>query len=67
MFQLTLWQIALLLSPLLIVAWALWDLRSRTFENYNTRFLWIYIITFIPIIGAIAYFFIGRKKTKKES
>ncbi len=65
MAQLNFWQLALIFSPLLIVFFALLDLRSRRFEDYNKKVLWIFIITFLPIVGAMIYFVSGRKQSQK--
>jgi H+/gluconate symporter-like permease len=41
---------------------ALIDLLRSNFEDSITKLIWLVVIVFIPVLGAILYLFIGRKQ-----
>lgn len=43
--------------------WMLIDCARRNFEG-SEKVVWILIIIFLGILGALVYFFVGRKKGK---
>lgn len=43
-------------------AWAILDVWKRDFGSSNEKSLWMQICIFIPILGALAYLFFGRKR-----
>lgn len=52
-----------LLIPLLILPIiALIDILKSQFKNENDKLVWVLVILFLPIIGSILYFIIGRKQ-----
>lgn len=56
------------LSPMLII-WlfsivALIDLLRSRFSS-NDKLLWVLVVLFVPVVGAILYFVIGRKQKIK--
>lgn len=48
-------------------AWAILDAWKRNFESPTEKSLWMQICIFIPILGATAYLFFGRKRGSKIS
>lgn len=48
-------------------AWSILDAWKRTFESSNEKVLWIQICIFIPILGALAYLFLGRNRGSTHS
>ena len=48
-------------------AWAILDVWKRNFESSTEKSLWMQICIFIPILGATAYLFLGRKRGDKTS
>lgn len=56
------WHILILLVPMLPTFWSIWDIWRSTFQEYNQKVLWLVIVVFIPVLGGLAYIFIGRKK-----
>ncbi|BDQ32593.1 PLD nuclease N-terminal domain-containing protein [Pseudodesulfovibrio portus] len=48
-------------------AWAILDVWKRNFESPTEKSLWMQICIFIPILGATAYLFLGRKRGSKIS
>ncbi len=51
----------LLLFILLIPLIALIDILKSDFEG-NNKLIWVIIVVFLSIIGALLYFFIGREQ-----
>jgi len=47
-------------------AWSILDCWKRIFESTNEKVLWIQICIFVPILGSLAYLFIGRKRGSKN-
>ena len=43
---------------------ALVDIVRSEFQGQNDKVIWVLIILFLNIIGAILYFFIGRNQRK---
>lgn len=46
-------------------AWTILDTWKRNFESANEKVLWMQICIFVPILGSLAYLFIGRKRGKR--
>ncbi len=55
-------KIALLALPSLINLWAIWHAFHHKFPSSEQRMIWLAIGVFVPVIGGLAYFFIGRKR-----
>ncbi|MEZ7195512.1 MULTISPECIES: PLD nuclease N-terminal domain-containing protein [Pseudodesulfovibrio] len=43
-------------------AWSILDVWKRNFESPTEKSLWMQICIFIPILGALTYLFLGRKR-----
>lgn len=54
-----------LLFVLLFPILALVDIVKSKFEG-NTKLIWVIIVVFVNIIGAILYFAIGKKQKLKD-
>ncbi len=53
----------LALLPMSVTFWAIFHvLTMARFENPMTRFKWLGVITFLPVVGALIYFVAGRKR-----
>jgi len=48
-------------------AWCILDAWKRTYESANEKVLWMQLCIFIPILGSVAYLFIGRKRGSTRS
>lgn len=48
--------------PTILWVWALMDLLSSDFVSSTNKLLWVAMILFLPILGAILYLLIGRKQ-----
>lgn len=47
--------------------WMLIDCAQRTFPGENDKLIWILVVVLAGWIGAIIYYFVGRKKGTKKS
>jgi hypothetical protein len=48
--------------PTVLWLWALVDLLSSDFASSTNKLIWVAVILFLPILGAILYLLIGRKQ-----
>lgn len=64
---LVIWQLLVLLAVLLPIL-ALISILKNNFLN-NEKLVWVLVVLFVPLVGAILYFIIGRPKRllKKEA
>ena len=60
------WQVLILLVGLLLSIIALVDVIRSNFKGSNDKLIWVLVILFLNIFGALLYFLIGtRQKIKK--
>lgn len=60
------WQVLILLVGLLLPIIALVDVIRSNFKGANDKLIWVLVILFLNIFGALLYFLIGtRQKIKK--
>lgn len=60
------WQVLILLVGLLLPIIALVDVIRSNFKGSNDKLIWVFVILFLNIFGALLYFLIGtRQKIKK--
>jgi len=45
---------------------AIWDAFNREFPSNMEKVGWIQLSIFIPFLGCVAYFLLGRKKGEKN-
>lgn len=46
-------------------AWTIWDAWKKDFPTTNEKVLWMQICIFVPILGSLAYLFLGRNRGSK--
>ena len=65
-FIIIIWFSLIALGILAFVLWILMiiDVAKRKFKQENDRVMWILILVFTGIIGAIIYYFIVKKPNK---
>lgn len=61
------YEIAVLLILFTFILWiiAFIDVLRNEFTGSN-KLIWLLAVVFVPLIGAICYFFIGRKQKLKR-
>lgn len=55
-------SILLFVVPLILWVWALIDILKSTFKDTATKIVWLLVVIFLPVIGVIIYYFVGRKQ-----
>ncbi|MBW7468842.1 hypothetical protein ABID22_003532 [Pontibacter aydingkolensis] len=53
--------------PAILWLWALIDLLRSDFKNSINKLIWVILIVFLPVLGAILYLLIGRGQKVKAS
>ena len=52
----------LFLLPLTLLIIALIDILRSTFKDSTNKIIWVLVVIFVPFLGAILYFIIGRSQ-----
>lgn len=61
------WQLIIIFTILLLLLLpilALISIVNKTFPN-NDKLIWVLVVLFLPILGSILYFLIGRRRQKE--
>jgi Phospholipase_D-nuclease N-terminal len=53
--------ILFMLLPFVFWVWALIDVLKSEFMG-NNKIIWLLVVIFVPLIGIIAYYFVGTKQ-----
>jgi hypothetical protein len=53
--------LSIILVPIILPVFALIDILRSEFKG-NDKLIWILIVLFLPVMGSILYYFIGRFK-----
>lgn len=48
---------------LAIYAYTIYDVISSNFGGQNDKIVWVLVVIFLPFLGTILWFLIGRKST----
>lgn len=48
--------------PFFVIAAALIDILRNEFEQPMNKLIWVLVVLFIPLVGAILYFVIGQRQ-----
>ncbi|RMG24020.1 MAG: PLDc_N domain-containing protein [Bacteroidetes bacterium] len=55
------WELLMIGSIIGIIVWAFFDAAMSKFDKPQDKFLWISVIVFLGIFGAVGYLLFGRK------
>jgi len=50
------------LLPLALMIIALIDILRSTFKDSTNKIIWVLVVIFVPLLGAILYFIMGRSQ-----
>jgi hypothetical protein len=61
--------IAMLLGcmPFILIVFALIDIIRSDFRDSNTKLIWVIIVIFVPVLGSILYFLMGRNQKERRT
>lgn len=54
----------LLAIPIIPNLWCIWNAFQREFPTVNEKMAWIGVGVFVPVLGGLAYLFIGRRRSR---
>lgn len=60
-----LWFFIVLALPLLLNFWAITHAFYREFPTIQEKMVWLCLIVFVPVVGAVIYMAVGKKRGKK--
>lgn len=63
----TWWQWLVLALPILPNLWSIWHVRTRAFPSDQEKALWFAAAVFVPVLGGLAYIFVGRRRSTPMS
>jgi len=55
------------LFTLILWVWALVDLLRSSFADQTNKLIWTLVIIFLPLLGALLYFWIGQEQKLSDS
>jgi hypothetical protein len=55
-------ELLIIFIPAILWIWALIDVLRSEFRDGSTKVVWLIAIIFVPFLGAILYFSIGRRQ-----
>ena len=55
----------IVLLGLVLLIWAFINIIRSSFKNLTLKIIWLLIVIFIPFLGPISYFLIGRKQKNR--
>jgi hypothetical protein len=55
-------ELLIIFVPAILWLWALIDVLRSEFRDSSTKVVWLIAIIFVPFLGAILYFGIGRRQ-----
>jgi hypothetical protein len=58
--------IALGSMPFILILIALIDILTSNFRDSNTKLIWVIVVIFVPCLGSILYFIMGRSQKIKD-
>ncbi|MBX6379411.1 phospholipase D-like protein [Thermoflavifilum aggregans] len=51
---------------LLIWIWTLVDILRSRFDSDTTKLIWVIVIIFLPVLGVILYWIVGREQRQSS-
>ncbi len=58
-------MLVLLGLPIIPNLWAIYHAYYRVFPTDAEKMLWICVAIFVPVLGGLAYLFVGRRRGRK--
>ncbi len=55
--------IILIILPILPNLWAILHIFKNDFDTSQEKMIWLALAVFVPVIGGLAYLFLGRRRT----
>lgn len=59
------WLFLVLALPVVVNFWAIQHAFYRQFPTIQEKMVWLCLAVFVPLLGGLIYFFVGRKRGSK--
>jgi hypothetical protein len=59
------WFYVVAALPVLVNLWAIQHAFHHNFPTIQEKMVWLSLAVFVPVLGGLAYLFIGRKRGSK--
>ncbi|TKK68655.1 hypothetical protein FC093_11100 [Ilyomonas limi] len=54
--------VTIVLVPFILSIWAILDIVKSSFRESTNKIVWLLVVLFLPLLGVILYFAIGRSQ-----
>jgi hypothetical protein len=56
--------LVILILPMLFTFWAIRDVAYGQFPTLQTKYIWLVVVTLLPVVGALVYLVAGRSQRR---
>jgi membrane protein implicated in regulation of membrane protease activity len=56
--------LVILILPMLFTFWAIRDVVYGQFPTMQTKYIWLAVVTLLPVVGALVYLVAGRSQRR---
>jgi hypothetical protein len=57
--------LVLLILPMVLTFWAIRDVAYGQFPTLQTKYIWLVVVTLLPVVGALVYLVAGRSQRRE--
>ena len=57
--------LVILIIPMVLTFWAIRDVAYGQFPTLQTKYIWLVVVTFLPVVGALVYLIAGRSRRRE--
>jgi len=57
--------LVILILPMLLTFWAIRDVAYGQFPTLQTKYIWLVVVTLLPVVGALVYLVAGRSQRRQ--
>jgi hypothetical protein len=56
--------LVILILPMVLTFWAIRDVAYGQFPTVQTKYIWLVVVTLLPVVGALVYLVAGRSQRR---
>ena len=56
--------LVILILPMLLTFWAIRDVAYGQFPTLQAKYIWLAVVTLLPVVGALVYLVAGRAQRR---
>jgi hypothetical protein len=57
--------LVILILPMLLTFWAIRDVAYGQFPTLRAKYIWLVVVTLLPVVGALIYLVAGRSERRE--